>query len=389
MRRAGRVIVLALALLPPAARATSGAGPVLTIVAPPELRPGDVVRIDLVGLNPGLGEELRLDAAPTLSGALRTATTSSPAALATTSNAPVPVAPRGFAVRTYTMTVPDAPDGEAVLTVTVDGREIAAATRVARDGATETRRALAPSPAIEAFPRILPGRISIYQPNYYIYGTGGEPGAKFQLSFKYRVLTFGRGTPERPRPTLQLAYTQRSLWDITGPSSPFFDTSYMPELFVESLKPPSARQGRFSFLGWGAGYRHESNGKGGDDSRSLDMAYARAIFAVGTPDSWYLGVAPEVWHYLDDMPQIADYRGRGKVYFLAGHGSGPSLSWTVTPGDGLDHVTHELGLSIPAGVRSLGFATFMYVQYFDGWAESIRSYTHYSQSIRVGLSLVR
>ena len=43
----------------------------------------------------------------------------------------------------------------------------------------------------------------------------------------------------------------------------------------------------------------------------------------------------------------------------------------------------------PAGLRRLDFATFIYVQYFDGYAESIRGYTHYSQSLRAGLSLVR
>jgi phospholipase A1/A2 len=248
------------------------------------------------------------------------------------------------------------------------------------------------SPAIEAFPRTFLGRLSIYQPNYFIVGTGGEPAAKFQLSFKYRVLTFGREAPDRPRPTLQLAYTQRSLWDLKGPSSPFFDTSYMPELFVESLKPPGAHQGGFSFLGWGAGLRHESNGRDGDVSRAINVAYARAILTFGSPESWYLGAVPEVWQYLggaDHMPHVGDYRGHGKAYFLVGRGPGSSLSWTVTPGDGFKRVTHELGLSIPVDVRKLDFATFIYVQYFDGYAESIRGYTHYSQSLRTGLSLVR
>jgi phospholipase A1/A2 len=387
-----RMLVLALALAPAVALPSNGTEPVLTVVAPATMKPGEVIQIDLVGLNPGFGEELRLETEPTLSATLRTATASFPVALAATSDAPVRIAPRGFAVRTYTMTVPDAPDGDAVLSVAVGGRELAATTRVAREGAKETRDALATSPALDAFPRMFPGRISIYQPNYFIYGAGGEPAAKFQLSFKYRVLTFGRGTPEHPRPTLQLAYTQRSLWDMEAESEPFYDTSYMPELFVESLRPPGAGRGGFSFLGWGAGLRHESNGKAGDDSRAMNMVYGRAMFGVGTPRSWYLGFGPEVWAYVgsvDHMPDIEDYRGHGRAYFVAGYGSGASLSWTVTPGDGFDRLTHELGLSIPVGVKKVDFATFVYVQYFDGWAESIRDYSHYSQSVRAGLSLVR
>jgi outer membrane phospholipase A len=345
-----------------------------------------------VGLNPSLGEELRLEAAPTLSATLRTGTGSLPVTLETTSAAPVSVGPRGFAVRTYTMAVPDAPDGEAVLTVRIDGRDIAAVTQVTRESAPQAHDALAATPALEQFQRTVPGRFSIYLPNYFIYGTGGEPAAKFQLSFKYRILTFGRGTPERPRPTLQLAYTQRSLWALQEQSAPFFDTSYMPELFVEHLYPASARRGRFSLLGWSFGYRHESNGKSGDDSRAIDIAYGRGVFSLGSPESWYLAVAPEVWGYLsrdDNMPDVEDYRGYGKVYLLAGHRSGPSLSWTVTPADGFAHVTHELGLSIPIGVRWLDFASYVYVQYFDGYAESLREYTHESRSLRAGLSLVR
>jgi len=392
MRIAARVIVIVLALAPTAAQSSNGVEPALTMIAPTTMRPGETVQINLVGLNPGFGAEMCLEPATTLSAFLRTPTASFPVVLVAVSGAPVRVGPREFGVLTYTMTVPDAPDGEAVLTVSLDGREIAAATTVAHDGTSGARDTLAASPALDAFPRTFPGRLSLYQPNYFIYGTGEEPAAKFQLSFKYRVLTFGRGTPDRPCPMLQLAYTQRSLWDIEVESGPFYDTSYMPDLFIESLEPPDTRGGGFSFLGWGMGYRHESNGKDGDDSRAINIAYARAIFGFGTPDAWYLGVAPEVWEYLGstgNMPDVEDYRGHSKVYLVVGYGSGPSLSWTITPGDGFDHVTHELGGSIPVGLSKLDFGCFIYVQYFDGYTESILDYRHYSQSLRVGISLVR
>lgn len=392
MRIVAVFTVIVIALAPAAARPFNGAEPVLTLVAPANVRPGETVPINLVGLNPGFGAEMRLEPAPTLPAFFRTSTASIPVVLVATSEGPVRVGPREFAVKKYTMTVPDVPDGEAVLTVSLDGREIAAATMVAHDGAAESRDALATSPALDAFPRTLPGRFSIYQPNYFIYGTGDEPAAKFQLSFKYRILTFGRGTPDRPRPMLQLAYTQRSLWDLEGDSAPFYDTSYMPELFVESLEPPSTHGGGISFLGWGMGYRHESNGKDVEDSRAINIAFARAIFGCGSPEAWYLGVAPEVWTYLgsaENMPDIQDYRGHGKVYLAVGYGSGPSLSWTVNPGDGFDRVTNELGLSIPVGVSSLDLAGFLYAQYFVGYTESILDYRHYSESLRVGFSLVR
>jgi len=250
------------------------------------------------------------------------------------------------------------------------------------------------SPAIDAFPRTLPGRLSFYMPNYIIYGPGGnEPAVKFQLSLQYRLMTLGTPPADGTRPTLKLAYTQRSLWDVSAPSEPFYDTSYMPEVFVESLKPASDFHRLRAFNGWAAGYRHESNGKDGDDSRGYDIVYARGHFSFGSPSSWYLAAIPEVWQYFasthDQMPDVAKYRGYGKLYLIAGRGLGPSLIWTMIPEHGFSHVTHQADFFVPLAIHKLDFATYFVAQYFDGYAESLRNYTHYSRSIRVGLSLVR
>ena len=62
---------------------------------------------------------------------------------------------------------------------------------------------------------------------------------------------------------LYVGFTQRSLWDIDADSSPFFDTSYMPELMYESQSYLDlGKTGGFQFLGFQAGLRHESNGSG-------------------------------------------------------------------------------------------------------------------------------
>ena len=392
MSAARRALALAAALATSAPAAVRGAEPVLTIVAPAAMRPGDVVRVELVALNPGFGEQLQLEAQPTLSAAIRTPTASFPVTLSATSDAPVEVHPRGFGARSYTMTVPDVPDGEAVLTVAVGETEVAAATRIARDGAPRAGEPLATSIAADAFPRTSPGRISIYQPNYFIYGAGGEPAVKFQLSFKYRILTFGRDTPERPRPRLQFAYTQRSLWDVKAASAPFHDTSYMPELFLESLEPLRSGSHPLSFLGWAGGYKHESNGKNGEDSRGVNALFVRAYFEAGRTEGWYLVLSPEVLHHvgsIDHMPDFEKYRGYGKLIVAVGHGAGASLVWTAIPEHSFEHVTNQLDLSIPIGIRALDFAAFFLVQYFNGYAESLLDYTHRSQSVRAGISIVR
>jgi outer membrane phospholipase A len=340
---------------------------------------------------------MHFEVAPTLGATLVTATASFPVTLTTMSEEPMDVEPRGFAARAYAMTIPDAaPEGQATLRVDAGAREVAATMLVVSDagaGSPElpnaTRDSLTTAPAVATFPRTLPGRLAIHQPNYFVYGAGNEPAAKFQFSLKYRLLTFGG--PERP--SLQLAYTQRSLWDLRESSQPFYDTSYMPELFVESLRPPSSGRRRpLSFLGWAAGYRHESNGKGGEDSRGCDVLYARAGLAGGATAAWYFAIVPEIWQYLattDQLPDLEEYRGYGKLQLIVGHGSGPGLAWSASPADGFRRVTHQIDLTLPIGVRKLDFGTYFVVHYFDGYAESLLDYTHASRSVRAGFALVR
>ncbi len=65
-----------------------------------------------------------------------------------------------------------------------------------------------------------------HEPMYFVGGTQ-SPNVKFQFSIRYRILT-----PDGPLATdypwlkgFNIGYTQRSLWDLTSPSAPVFDTS--------------------------------------------------------------------------------------------------------------------------------------------------------------------
>jgi phospholipase A1 len=73
--------------------------------------------------------------------------------------------------------------------------------------------------------------ISGYEPMYLIAGPE-SPAVKFQISFKYQILN-SYGWLAQHAPLLKgfhFAYTQTSLWDFNGLSSPFYDTSYKPEI---------------------------------------------------------------------------------------------------------------------------------------------------------------
>ncbi len=91
------------------------------------------------------------------------------------------------------------------------------------------------------------GHFAPYQPVYFIAGPDG-PLVRFQFSFKYRL--FNPDAPVGKIPVLgklNFAYTQLSLWDLTAPSAPFYDTNYQPEAFyndddVQWLHLPGVQQ---------------------------------------------------------------------------------------------------------------------------------------------------
>ena len=246
-------------------------------------------------------------------------------------------------------------------------------------------------PAAAKLERTFAGRLGPHEPIYFIYGAHA-PAAKFQFSFKYKVLGFGEATPQRLPATLQFAFTQRSLWDMTATSSPFYDTSYMPELFYESLAPLPESTGGFIWLGWQAGYKHESNGRDGPVSRSMNTLFARPVFAFGALDGWRLVVVPSLFTYiggLSDNKDLRDYRGNGQLRLVFGKNTGPSVMYTGNMGRHWDRLTSQVDLTVPVHTHLLDFETYLLVQYFNGYGESLLAYREKSETVRVGFSLVR
>jgi hypothetical protein len=115
--------------------------------------------------------------------------------------------------------------------------------------------------------------ISPYDPIYFAVGGRGGATARFQVSFKYRL--FGpHGDTPHVMDDWYLGYTQTSLWDLHSDSIPFVDTTYNPSLFWARPALWSAPGERW-FLGLNAGLEHKSNGKDGQDSRSLNDMYVQ------------------------------------------------------------------------------------------------------------------
>lgn len=246
-------------------------------------------------------------------------------------------------------------------------------------------------PAFAAFDRTRElGRISPHLPLYIVYGPQ-SPEAKYQLSFKYRLFSAPGSGDVR---AVYFGYTQRALWDIGVPSTPFFDTSYMPELFWASLSPSESYTpgGGAHWLGYHAGVQHESNGKDGGASRSINTAYARPIVMFGDFGGWNLVFAPKIFAYfgsLEDNPLIADYRGYVEWAAVFGKKDGLSVSVFGRTGRRFNRGGMEVGVTHPVRIPVVDFASFAMLQWFEGYGESMLSYDRRSSAIRIGLAFVR
>lgn len=231
-------------------------------------------------------------------------------------------------------------------------------------------------------------RLSPNEPTYFIAGRGENSMAKIQFSFNYRIgsIKWGNGSFSR----LQFGYTERALWDIEAKSSPFHDTSYMPELSMDIV--PRVRETANRWLSWmgaAGGVKHESNGRDGVDSRSMNTVYLRAAMVLGNPDSLQLILVPEVFTYLGASEHIKDYRGYGRFRAVLGKQDGPALLATAWSGSGLHHLTYQLDLSQPIRTRLLKVEAFLLLQYFNGYGESLKDYDRKTNALRLGIAFVR
>ncbi|MCF7689223.1 MAG: phospholipase A [Cephaloticoccus sp.] len=320
--------------------------------------------------------------------------------LARTTSEPVVIAAGGFAVREFLVKLPAEARGRLVLEI-----ETPAKAKVVIETMDETTKTATPKPPLSNFApprtieaaikRTFAGRLSPHESIYFIYGDE-QQAAKFQFSFKYRLLG-DRGQVGEVLPALRSLYfgfTQRSLWDIQANSSPFYDTSYMPELIYESqsvIEPEAG--GGAKWLGYQIGIKHESNGREGLASRSLNTVYFRPGVAFGRFDGWSLIVAPRIWTYVSDLdnnPDIRDYRGNAELLLVLGKNESLSLALTGRLGRGGRKGSLQADFSVPVRFdRMFDFATYFLIQYWEGYSESLIDYNQRTSSLRAGFSFVR
>jgi len=202
--------------------------------------------------------------------------------------------------------------------------------------------------------------------------------AELQLSFKIKAMEgmFGYDNAD-----LWFGYTITSFWQAYNDniSSPFRETNYEPEVMVAYRTDYEIAGFRGRFINLGA--VHQSNGRTEGLSRSWNRVYAQFGFER---DDLALLIRP--WYRIpesdeDDNPDIIDYMGHGDltaVYRNERNAYSLMLRKNFDTGYG----AMELNWSFPLYGRLKG-----YVQYFNGYGESLIDYNHSQQTFGIGVSL--
>lgn len=234
--------------------------------------------------------------------------------------------------------------------------------------------------------------LSFYEPIYFLVGVNPEK-SKFQLSFKYRLFNPGKSLSRKYHwiTGFYLGYTQTSLWDLESDSKPFEDTSYKPELFFSS---DNIRVRPSWLTDWivKTGLKHESNGNGGDASRSTNYIYFETVFVSRLSKDFQLGISPQVWLFYnnDDAtnPDIEDYRGYFEI--KAGITKKENFALLAAFRQGSAGGTIQVDFSYPLHRLFADNVDFyFYAQYVNGYAETLKNYSEKDDVIRLGIAITR
>ncbi len=236
--------------------------------------------------------------------------------------------------------------------------------------------------------------ISAHEPVYIAFGDRQRRNARFQISFKYRFFNEGGDLARNLTPLrdLYFGYSQTALWDLESDSAPFRDSSYRPSLFYrnDALWTSAAKDVR---LGIATGFEHESNGRDGLSSRSINTAYVRPMLRFGDPAGWHLTLGPKLYGYFDRSgnADIARYRGHADLFASIGHPDRWQFAATVRRGTDSGFGSTLIEASYPLRTVSLGnLDGYFYFQYFNGYGESILDYNRrFPAQFRIGFAITR
>jgi outer membrane phospholipase A len=240
-----------------------------------------------------------------------------------------------------------------------------------------------------AFDRLRSG-LSEYEPTYIDIRTRGRTTSKLQFSFKYRLFTPDPGQEPGFLDKLYLGYTQTSVWDLQGDSRPFIDTTFNPSLFWQSDNMWQSADQNWR-VGLASGVEHASNGKAGEDSRSVNDAFLQPAVNYRFDGGSTLTFAPRIKGYFalgDQNRNYTDYTGWVDWNLRWAQDNGLIASLMYRQGDSARR-TAQLDLAWPLKRTFLNMNGYLHLQYFNGYGDTLLGYDQRQKSqIGIGLSLV-
>lgn len=235
------------------------------------------------------------------------------------------------------------------------------------------------------------GNLSAYQPMYVAYGTAEDSELRVQVSFKYQVLGRTRKDPDFPAWSdgLYLGFTQKILWNLESDAD-FRDSNYAPELF---FRTPAMALGSDGAAGVQFGVLHESNGRSGGFSRSLNSVYVAPTAMWNLGNGYSVTAAPRLTFLFGGKagnPDIRAYRGVTGLDFQIGKDDGLRLAthgrYNFSNGRG----ALETELSYPLSqVFGGGPEFYLFAQNFTGYGESLIDYDRRMTRLRFGIAITR
>ncbi len=223
--------------------------------------------------------------------------------------------------------------------------------------------------------------------SHYIKANGKTNGDEvdFQISFKKLLL--------RPYKDIDFyfGYTQKSFWEMYDKqnSSPFRETNYNPELFLDI----NLQEKKLFFDTVYLGYEHESNGQTVERSRSWNRSYIQGFkqidgfsfnikFWSRTPEDKKTDVNDTQG---DDNPDILDYYGNSEMSLSYKEGNHKFLLFlrnleSIANKD--RYLTREFGYNYKTGDD-----TDIVVRYFQGYGDSLIDYNLYIEKFSIGVEV--
>lgn len=209
--------------------------------------------------------------------------------------------------------------------------------------------------------------------------------AKYQISFRVPLLT---GMLDDST-TLWFGYTQKSFWQVynTDDSAPFRETNYEPEIFLRQRLGWDLGPGEITSAS--IGFNHQSNGQSEPRSRSWNRIKGNISYAYGR---WLFMVNP--WYRLpededdedspDNNPDIEEYLGYAEYIAVYKWNGNHVLSTKLLNNlqDDNNRTSVELSYSFPMGDTIKG-----YIQYYNGYGESLIDYNERTHRIGIGIML--